>query len=158
MVCLAVGLILSMLVVRTSAGAAGASAREIFLSTDFTLVQRLDSLPSPMSSLDAVLAGRKLTDPVYFDQATQMWKPNPGDRLVFAGSSASFWFVYYELVEPNAGHHVVMLRVGSDGKPQVAEHLVLKERAWSTPQLKNAIRRGEFTVISEGNGEDPTRS
>jgi hypothetical protein len=82
MVCLAVGLILSMLVVRTSAGAAGASAREIFLSTDFTLVQRLDTLPSPMS---AVLAGRKLTDPVYFDQATQMWKPNPGDRLVFAG-------------------------------------------------------------------------
>jgi len=108
--------------------------------------------------MDALLAGRELADPVYFDQATQMWKPNPGDRLVFAGSSASFWFVYYELVGPKAGHHVVMLKVGSDGKPQVAEHLVLKERAWSTPHLKNAIRRGEFTVIPAGAGlgEAPT--
>jgi hypothetical protein len=152
-VCRVVVLVLSTLVVRTNAGAAAASVREIFLSTDFALVRRLDSLSAPISSsLDALLAGRKLTDPVYFDQATHLWKPNPGDRLVFAGSSASFWFVYYELVGQKAGHHVVMLKVGYDGKPQVEEHLVLKERAWSTPQLKRAIRRGEFTVIPEGQG------
>jgi hypothetical protein len=126
----------------------------MFLSIDFAPVKHVDALPVPVASaLDAVLAGRKLTDPAHLNPTTQMWSPNPGDRLLFAGSSASLWFVYYELAEVKHGHHVVMLTLGSDGKAKVAEQLVLNDRAWSTPQLKNAIRRGKFTVVDQSGGK-----
>jgi hypothetical protein len=125
------------------------SVREMFLSTDFATIKRIDTLPpAVVPALNEALAGRKLSDPVYLDPSTQMWKPNPGDRLVFAGGSPSLWFVYYEVTEPKPGQHVVILTPGSDGKVTITEHLILRERAWSTPQLKNAIRRGEFTEVA----------
>jgi hypothetical protein len=146
--------VLSVLAAPTYLTAATDSLGDAFLSSDFTIVKRVDALTAPAASaLNAVLAGRKLSDPVYLDQTTQMWKPTPGDRLVFAGASASLWFVYYELGEAKVEHHVVILTQGIDRKAKVAEHLVLNDRAWSLPQLKNAIRQDAFTVVANVSGK-----
>ncbi len=144
-------LLAPVLCVRSSA--ATSAVRDRFLSTEFSPVRRVERISPPvMSALHSILGERKLSDPFTVDKATQVAKPTPGDRLVFAGSSPALWFVYCELDGPEVSHHVVILTLGSSGQAKVAEHLVLKTRAFSAPDLKNAIRRGEFTVVTEQRG------
>jgi len=133
------------------AGAVAAAAEApallaTFLATEFEKVGHVAEIPDPlMASIEPLLSGARLADPVRLDPATDTWKPNAGDRLLFAGRAAGSWFIYFEQPATQPAWHLVVAGIGADGRVAAQEHVVTLEQAFSMPALKNAIRAGRYT-------------
>jgi len=120
-----------------------------FLATEFDKVGRVEEIPGALlAAIDPLLSGARLADPVRLDTATDTWKPNAGDRLLFAGRAAGGWFVYFEQPAAQPPWHLVVFATGADGRVAAQEHVVTIEQAFSMPALKNAIRAGRYTDVA----------
>jgi hypothetical protein len=127
-------------------GIEGSALLASFLATEFDKVGRVEEIPdSLLAAIDPLLSGARLADPVRLDPATDTWKPNAGDRLLFAGRGAGSWFVYFEQPAAQPPWHLVVSGTGADGRVATQEHVVTLEQAFSMPALKNAIRAGRYT-------------
>jgi hypothetical protein len=120
-----------------------------FLSTEFEKIAHVDGIPEPISSAIATtLSGKHLMDPAYLDKATNVWKPNTGDRLLFAGKAPALWFVYFEQQTPQPAAHLLVLKLENGGAVSAQEHVVTTAQAFSIPALKTMIRSQQYTAVS----------
>ncbi len=125
---------------------AGETATSRLLQTDFTRVNRTSQLPAGvLAAVSEMLGGKTLADPPYLLKATDSRLEGP--RLLFAGKSSSIWFVHFALNSSPARYELGIFEVQPGGDVVTLGHLVSTTHAWSTPNLKNMIRRGEFTEI-----------
>src|SRR5690349_19218537 len=96
-----------------------------FLSTEFEKVAHVDAIPDAIiSALATTMSGKHLVDPVYLDKATNVWKPNTADRLLFAGKAPAMWFVYFEQQAPKPSAHLVVFELKNGGAASSQEHVV----------------------------------
>lgn len=136
------------------AGAAAAAADipallVSFLATEFDKIGHVAEIPDPLlAAIEPLLSAGRLADPVRLDAATDTWKPNAGDRLLFAGRAAGSWFIYFEQPAAQPPWHLVVVGIGADGRVAAQEHVVTLEQAFSMPALKNAIRAGRYTDVA----------
>lgn len=145
-----VGLIIASLLPLGPAVATVPSAIEArVLDTDFDRVTHVKAIPGPvLAALAPLVGGRPLADPVYLDQTTHTWKPNGGDRLLFAAGSPTLWLVHYEQPAATPARYVAIIEITGPGQAMVAEHLLMNAKTFSVPALKNMIRMREFTVLT----------
>ena len=130
-----------------------------FLSTEFEKVAHVDAIPDTISTaLAAVLSGKRLVDPAYLDKATNTWKPNKADRLLFAGKSAALWFVYFERQGSPSSTHLMVFEVAKGMAIVEQEHVITTDLAFSLPALKSMIRAKQYaTAGSLAPGPDVNR-
>jgi hypothetical protein len=118
-----------------------------FLSTEFEKVTHVDAIPATLSTaLAAALSGKHLVDPAYLDKATNTWKPNTADRLLFAGRSPALWFVYFEWQGPPSSTHLMVFEVTKGMAIVEQEHVITTDLAFSVPALKSMIRAKQYTT------------
>jgi hypothetical protein len=134
-----------------SAGASSAADRShllaSFLSTEFEKVAHVDAIPGSISiAVSAALSGKHLVDPAYLDKATNTWKPNTGDRLLFAGKSPALWFVYFERQGTPSSTHLMVFEVTNAAAIVEQEHWITTDLVFSLPALKSMIRAKQYTV------------
>jgi len=122
-------------------------ARDLLLANDFDRVNRVEALaPGVTAALSKTLGNRTLVNPPYLSKASVA----PAERkatLLFAGKSPLVWFIHYQLGDEGPTFHVAVVTIDSKGAGSVAGHLKLKSRAWSPPELKNMVQRGDFDVV-----------
>jgi hypothetical protein len=143
----AVALGLTLLNAGTSSAADKSPLLSSFLSTEFEKVAHVDAIPDTISTaLAAALSGKRLVDPAYLDKATNTWKPNAADRLLFAGKSPGLWFVYCERQGFPSSTHLMVFEVTKGVAIVAQEHVITTDLAFSLPALKNMIRARQYTV------------
>jgi hypothetical protein len=143
----AVAVILALPGAGTSSPADRSSLLSSFLSTEFEKVAHIDAIPDTISTaLAAVLSGKHLVDPAYLDKATNTWKPNTGDRLLFAGKSPALWFVYFERQGTPSSTHLMVFEVTNATAIVEQEHWITTDLVFSLPALKSMIRAKQYTV------------
>jgi len=120
-----------------------------FLATEFDKIGHVADIPDPlMAAIEPLLSEGRLADPVRLDPTTNTWKPNPGDRLLFAGAAAGSWFIYFEQTGAQPPWQLVVFGLGAEGRVASQERVVTLEQAFSMPALKNAIRAGRYTDVA----------
>ena len=120
------------------------------LATRFEKVAHVSAIPGPvMTVLAPLLAGKPLADPVYLDKATNLWKPNKADRLVFAARSPTLWMVQYELQAPAPTRYLAIVELKGHDSAVVLEHLLVIEQVLSVPALKNMIEQGRLRAVTD---------
>jgi len=103
-----------------------------------------------VSAASALLGGRKLADPDYFEKAAGAEASGSAPRLLFAGRSRSIWFVHYTRGGRAAGYDLLVLSTSPEGQVVAQAHLASATRAWSMPNLKNMLRQGRFKSAAAG--------
>jgi hypothetical protein len=143
----ALGVVLIVPSVGASPAAGNSSLLSSFLSTEFEKVAHVNAIPGTISAaLATVLSGKQLVDPAYLDKATNTWKPNTADRLLFAGKAPALWFVYFERQGPQTSTHLLVFEVTSRADILAQEHVITTDLAFSLPALKSMIRAKQYTV------------